>query len=64
MKRWGSRKEPKTRQTRREAGMGARHVTRAAAAEGVGDKEVENEKTPERTGSGRCPERAKGLLDG
>jgi hypothetical protein len=46
-----------------KTGMGARRVTRAAAAEGVGDKEVdlrgsnENEKTLERTGSRRYPER-------
>jgi hypothetical protein len=49
----------------KEKTMGARRVTRAAAAEGVGVKEIdlrgshENERTPEKSGSGRYPERGR-----
>jgi hypothetical protein len=53
--------------SKKNLGMGVRRVTRAAAAEGVGVKEIdlpgsnENERTPEISGSGRYPERGQKL---
>jgi hypothetical protein len=61
----GDPKGAKNLANKEKTGMGAKRVTRAAAAEGVGVEEVdlresnENEKTPERIGSGRYPKRAR-----
>ena len=64
-KKMGELKGAEKPPSKEKTGMGARRVTRAAAAEGVGVKEIdlrgsnENERTPERSGSGRYPERGR-----
>jgi hypothetical protein len=64
-KKMGELKGAEKLPSKEKTGMGAKRVTRAAAAEGVGVKEIdlrgtnENERTPERFGSGRYPERGR-----